>query len=64
MIFLVVADEQPLCVLEGEPQPAVYEMSKITATPTDSVFRSAENSMARAVGLGKPPPETSQRWLA
>ena len=48
-----------MCVLRENSSPAPYEMSKITDTPTDSVFRSLENSTARAVGSGKPPPETS-----
>jgi hypothetical protein len=48
-----------LWVLRENHSAAAYEQSKTTATPTDSVFRSAENSTARAVGSGKPPPETS-----
>ena len=50
---------RPLCVLRENSNPAAYETSKITATPTDSVLRSPENSTACAVGLGRPPPDTS-----
>jgi hypothetical protein len=58
VFFVVTGIEQVLVGFEENSSPAAYEMSKITATPTDSVFRSVENSTA-AQWVGRPPPETS-----
>src|SRR5215213_5826080 len=46
-------------VFRENTNPAAYEASSTTATPTDSACRSPGNSTARAVGSGSPPPATN-----